>query len=202
MIPAVKGEAKLDILVEAIGRVNFGKAIHDRKGITDKVELQSGSEMKELKGWNVYNFPVDADFSSKFKFTADDGVKAPAYYKGTFNVDKVGDTYLDMSNWGKGLVWVNGHAIGRFWKIGPQQTLFMPGCWLKKGKNEIVVLDIDSPKEPTITGLDYPILDQIRIDESMTHRKDGENLDLNGVEPVKEGEIGRASCRERVLRLV
>ena len=57
----------------------------------------------------------------------------PAYYKSTFKLDKVGDTFLDMSTWGKGMVWVNGHAMGRFWEIGPQQTLFMPGCWLKEG---------------------------------------------------------------------
>ena len=56
----------------------------------------------------------------------------PAYYKATFKLDETGDTFLDMSTWGKGMVWVNGHAIGRFWEIGPQQTLYMPGCWLKK----------------------------------------------------------------------
>ena len=49
-----------------------------------------------------------------------------------FTLDKVADTFLNMESWGKGMVWVNGHAMGRFWEIGPQQTLFMPGCWLKK----------------------------------------------------------------------
>lgn len=50
----------------------------------------------------------------------------PAYYKATFHLNKAGDTFLDMSTWGKGMVWVNGIAIGRFWEIGPQQTLLCP----------------------------------------------------------------------------
>ncbi len=58
--------------------------------------------------------------------------KYPAYYRGTFTLDKVGDTFLNMMNWSKGMVWINGHAVGRYWEIGPQQTLYVPGCWLKK----------------------------------------------------------------------
>lgn len=76
-----------------------------------------------------------------------------------------------MSTWGKGMVWVNGHAVGRFWEIGPQQTLFMPGCWLKEGKNEIVVLDLKGPKQATIKGLKKPILDLLRDQSSEIHRK-------------------------------
>ena len=86
----------------------------------------------------------------------------PAYYKSTFKLDKVGDTFLDMSTWGKGMVWVNGHAMGRFWEIGPQQTLFMPGCWLKEGENEILVLDLKGPAKASIKGLKKPILDLLR----------------------------------------
>ena len=82
----------------------------------------------------------------------------PAYYKGEFTLEKAEDTFLDFSTWGKGFVWVNGHALGRIWEIGPQQTLYMPGCWLKSGKNEIIVLDILGAKEPKVQGLDKPIL--------------------------------------------
>jgi beta-galactosidase len=99
-------------------------------------------------------------------------------------VKKIGDTYLDMSSWGKGLVWFNGHCLGRFWEVGPQQTLYLPGCWLKKGKNEIVVLDIVGPtaeaapsakggtasqkgakaKYPVIRGVAAPVNDMLRKD--------------------------------------
>jgi len=104
-------------------------------------------------------------------------MSTPAYYRSSFNVKKIGDTYLDMSSWGKGLVWVNGHCLGRFWEVGPQQTLYLPGCWLKKGKNKIVVLDLIGPaaeaftsvkgavaKCPVIRGVASPINDLLRKD--------------------------------------
>ena len=100
-----------------------------------------------------------------------------------------GDTYIDMSTWGKGMVWVNGYNIGRYWKIGPQQTLYMPGCWLKKGKNEIIILDLETPKEPQTAGLTIPVLDKIVVDESLLHRKKGETLDLSAEVPVNTGSF-------------
>ena len=71
--------------------------------------------------------------------------KGSGYYRGYFQLNRVGDTYLNMEAFGKGQVYVNGHPIGRFWSIGPQQTLYVPGCWLKKGKNEVIVLDVVGP---------------------------------------------------------
>lgn len=187
-LPALEKGTQLDILVEAMGRVNFDKSIHDRKGVTEKVELISGNRTKELKNWTVYNFPVDYSFAKDKKY---DEIKAPsampAYYKGTFKLNKTGDTFLDMSTWGKGMVWVNGHAMGRFWEIGPQQTLFMPGCWLKEGENEILVLDLKGPEETSVKGLKKPILDLLREKAPKTHRKDGEKLKLEGEKVVCEG---------------
>ncbi len=140
-LPATAAGARLDILIEAMGRVNFDKAIHDRKGITNKVALITESSSDELKDWQVYNLPVDYSFVKDKKYTPGKKVEAPAYYRATFNLETPGDVFLDMQTWGKGMIWVNGKAMGRFWEIGPQQTLFMPGCWLKKGENEIIVLD-------------------------------------------------------------
>jgi beta-galactosidase len=57
---------------------------------------------------------------------------APALYRGTFQLNSVGDTFLDMSGWGKGIAWINGHNLGRYWKIGPQQSLFVPAPWLEE----------------------------------------------------------------------
>ena len=89
----------------------------------------------------------------------------PGFYRGTFTVDKVGDSFIDMSSWGKGAVWVNGHSLGKFWSIGPQQTLYLPAPWLKKGKNEIVVFEMESTGKRTLQGLDKPILDVLGIDK-------------------------------------
>ena len=187
-LPVLKKGTQLDILVEAMGRVNFDKSIHDRKGITEKVELISGNQSKELKNWTVYNFPVDYSFIKDKKYNDTKIVPTmPAYYKSTFNLDKVGDTFLDMSTWGKGMVWVNGHAMGRFWEIGPQQTLFMPGCWLKEGENEILVLDLKGPVKASIKGLKKPILDVLREKAPETHRKDGEKLKLTSEKVGHEG---------------
>jgi beta-galactosidase len=82
--------------------------------------------------------------------------------KGGFKLDKVGDTYLDMSNWGKGVVWVNGHNMGRYWGIGPQQTLYLPVEWLKKGYNYVEVLELLKPEQDQLSGLDKPILDVVK----------------------------------------
>ncbi|MDR2951147.1 MAG: beta-galactosidase [Prevotella sp.] len=187
-LPPVKEGAQLDILVEAMGRMNFGKGIYDWKGITEKVELESKSGIKELKGWQVYNIPVDYEFAKNKQYKKEPNTtKQPAYYRGTFMLDKVGDTFFNMMNWSKGMVWVNGYAIGRFWEIGPQQTLYMPGCWLKQGENEIIILDMASPKKPETEGLRKPILDVQRGHGAYAHRKLGENLNLTGETPVYTG---------------
>ena len=184
--PLKKG-TQLDILVEAMGRVNFDKSIHDRKGITEKVEVISDGQATELKGWSVYNLPPFYEFVSNKNYQKGQAVNGPAYYRATFHLDKTGDTFLDMQTWGKGMVWVNGHAMGRFWEIGPQQTLYMPGCWLKEGENEIIVLDLKGPAETKVVGLEKPILDMLRTQAPETHRKDGQNLKLNAEKPIHKG---------------
>ncbi len=186
-LPVLKKGTRIDILVEAMGRVNFDESIHDRKGITEKVELVRGKQSAELTNWTVYSFPVDYSFVQDKRYKNGTAQTMPAYYRTTFRLDKVGDTFLDMSTWGKGMVWVNGLAIGRFWEIGPQQTLFMPGCWLKEGENEIIVLDLKGPEKASIRGLKKPILDWLRNEGASTHRKEGEQLDLSRETPVAEG---------------
>lgn len=189
-LPAIKAGAVLDILVEPMGRMNFGKGIYDWKGITEKVEIQSGSDSRVLKNWKVYNLPSDYGFVSKKNYKElTTTTSAGAYYKGSFHVDKVGDTFIDMSTWGKGMVWINGHNIGRFWEIGPQQTLYMPGCWLKEGENEIIILDMDKPKEIRLVGLEKPILDQLTGNGAYTHRKFDQELDLSGETPYYSGSF-------------
>ena len=194
-IPACKEGAQLDILVEAMGRINFGRAIKDFKGITGSVTLKNGGRTTELKGWKVYNLEDRYEWYKGLKFeplksvTDAQGQRVPGCYRATFQVEKPGDTFLNFETWGKGLVYVNGYGIGRIWEIGPQQTLYMPGCWLKEGENEILVFDIVGPKEARTEGLEEPILNQLLVNKPLTHRNEGEELKLSGETPVLSGSF-------------
>ncbi len=185
-LPAIEKESQLDILVDATGRVNYDKTIIDRKGITQKVEVVSDKGKTTLQNWEVYNFPVDYNFQKSLKFKTGKA-NGPTWHRGSFSLEKTGDANIDMEGYGRGMVWVNGYNIGRYWKIGPQQTLYMPGCWLRKGKNEIIVLDLEGSPSTKIRGVANPILDKIFKDESLVHRKAGETLDLTNEKPVSSG---------------
>ncbi|MDO5570544.1 MAG: beta-galactosidase [Bacteroidales bacterium] len=193
VIPSVKKGAVLDILVEAMGRVNFGKAIKDYKGITDKVELSVDNDgflfVSNLKNWQVYNLPSSYEFSLDKDFKSSSVLNVPGFYKATFKLNKVGDTFLDMRNFGKGLIWVNGHPMGRFWEVGPQQTIYMPGCWLKKGENEVLIFDIKGPKALKSSGLKEPILDMLILEKPVTNKKEGESLNLSKFTPAAKGNL-------------
>jgi beta-galactosidase len=147
----------LDILVEAMGRVNFGPEVHDRKGIQGPVTLAG----KTLTGWQIFNLPLDGKILGGLKYSASKP-GGPAFYRAKVNVPKPGDCFLDVRSWGKGFVWVNGHNLGRYWNIGPQQTMYVPGPWLKAGENEIVILDLVGPEKPVVAALDTPILNELR----------------------------------------
>ena len=198
-LPACRKGARLDILVEAMGRINFGRAIKDYKGITEKVELavDNGSHtfVCDLKNWEVFNLHDTYDFYRQMQFrplttaAAADGQRTPGVYRATFRVNRPADTFLNFETWGKGLVYVNGHALGRIWEIGPQQTLYMPGCWLNKGENEILVFDVVGPKEARSEGLRQPLLDQLQVQRPLLHREEGEALDLSGEKPVCTGSF-------------
>lgn len=153
--------AKLEILVENVGRVNYGPDIlNNRKGITRKVTLNG----QELRGWTITPLPLYKAETGKFKFKDGDLTGQPAFFRGTFTMDSVGDCFVDTRGWGKGAVWVNGHSLGKYWNIGPQQTLYLPAPWLKKGKNEIVVFAMENTGKRTIQGLTEPILDSLGED--------------------------------------
>ena len=193
VLPSVRKGAQLDILVEAMGRINFGRAIKDFKGISDKVELTIDIEGRaftsNLKNWEVYNLPSCYEFSKQKDYKQMTDATVPGFYRATFNLKKTGDTFINMESWGKGMVWVNGKAMGRFWEVGPQHTLYMPGCWLKEGENEIIVLDVKGPSKASVEGLKKPIIDMLRLDVPATHRKEGENLDLSSVSKIHNGEF-------------
>lgn len=202
MPPLRKGD-RIDILVEAMGRVNFGSSIKDFKGITDKVllsyALENGSSVTiDLKNWKVYNLPVDYSFVRNQNYQPLQKEQGPGFYRATFNLKKVGDTFINMESWGKGLVYVNGYPIGRFWEIGPQQTLYMPGCWLKKGENEIIVFDIIGPQEAAVEGLNTHIVDKLNLKKAPLNRKEGEKLDLTGESAVKSSTFSAGNGYQEI----
>ncbi|NIG55790.1 glycoside hydrolase family 35 protein [Chitinophaga sp. Cy-1792] len=150
------GKVTLDILVENLGRINFGNyLLENNKGITHAVLLDG----KPVHNWLQYKLPF-ADMPVAKNNSA--ASESPAVKTAVFTLEKTADTYLDMSGWGKGVVWVNGHHLGRYWKIGPQQTLYVPAAWLKPGKNTIAVLELLTPGKNTLTSLDHPVLDKLQ----------------------------------------
>ena len=152
-VPA--GPATLDVLVENMGRVNYGgQLMHNRKGITETVTLAD----KEITGWQMY--PLTPQALAALPCTDTATATVPAVFEGTFDMPTVGDTFLDLRPWTKGRVFVNGHDLGRYWHLGPQQTLFLPGAWLKPTGNVMRVFEQEKlPADLTVAGLDHPILD-------------------------------------------
>lgn len=128
----------LEIFVEGMGRINFAQYIIDRKGITDRVTLNGMT----LMNWEVYQFPMDESYIKALKPSGKNETKSGLFFKGRFVLEKTGDTFIDMTGYKKGIVWVNGHNLGRYWEIGPQKRLFCPAPWLKQGENEILVFDL------------------------------------------------------------
>ena len=195
LLPAVRKDAQIDILVEGMGRINFGRAIKDFKGIVGNVtisaEIGNNDVVWTPRIWNNVRIPdgyenavTALSFDFKKGENATDLDTKRGYYRGYFNLSKVGDTFLNFETWGKGQVWVNGHAMGRIWSIGPQQTLYVPGCWLKKGKNEIIVLDIVGPREAVVWGQAEPELNKLQLEKSNKHNNIGDKPDLNSATPV------------------
>lgn len=177
-----KVPATLEILVENTGRVNYGPDIlFNRKGITSQVLW--GDE--KLTGWSITPLPLYKENVSAMNFSEKiQGV--PAFHKGIFTVQKKGDCFIDMSRWGKGAVWVNGRSLGRFWNIGPQQTLYLPAPWLKEGENEIVVFEMEDTGNRTLQGLDRPVLDSLGTDKNY---QKGQRRTSIGKPVLEEGDI-------------
>jgi beta-galactosidase len=145
------GPVTLDLLVYNLGRISVIVSAQSqnraRKGLIDGTWLDG----KELEGWDIYSLPMEKIVGFKASSAPHIG---PTFYRGEFTVDKPGGTFLDLSNWGFGVVWVNGHNLGRFWDRGALRSLFLPSHFLKPGKNEIVVLELhDAPKTPEIFGV-------------------------------------------------
>jgi len=149
---------ELEILVEGTGRINFSPELrNERQGINGPITLAG----HKLTGWRV--FPLPMDDLSNLKISGLELRKVsvgPAFHSGHFDLQKTGDTFLDTRGWSKGAVWINGHALGRFWNVGPQQTLYVPAPWLKTGRNEVVVFTLGG-NSLRLRGLREPVLDEL-----------------------------------------
>ena len=160
----------LQILVENMGRINYGSEIvHNNKGIIEPVTI---GDMPITGGWKMNKLPMsvvpELDKMNKRCVATNTPSAAkrwagmPVVYEGTFSLKETGDTFLNMSGWGKGIVFVNGHNLGRYWHVGPQQTLYVPGVWLNKGENKIVIFEqLNDTPQHTVSAQSTPILDQM-----------------------------------------
>lgn len=144
--------ATLDILVENMGRVNYGPDLLDRKGITEGVQLGQ----QYLHGWTIWPLPLD-DLSA-LAFAPAQSPDGPAFHRGTFAVAEPADTFLALPGWTKGVCWLNGFNLGRYWSRGPQVTLYVPAPLLHRGDNELVVLELHSAGPRTVEFRDTPQL--------------------------------------------
>jgi len=146
---AISANPQLDILVEGMGRINFAEYMIDRKGITERVSLNGMT----LMNWQVFTLPFDEAYLNNLKYSTAEITRPGTFFKGEFELTATGDSYLDVSQWEKGVVWVNGHNLGRYWNIGPQKQLYCPAPWLKKGKNEIVIFDLHLMNPKSVKGV-------------------------------------------------
>lgn len=139
----------LEIFVEAMGRINFAQYLIDRKGITDRVTLNGMT----LMNWKIYKLPMDRKFIYDLRSTGKNLSKPGIFFKGNFSLITPGDTYFDISSYSKGIVWINGHNLGRYWEIGPQKRLYCPASFIKQGLNEILILDLHLTDPKPVSGV-------------------------------------------------
>lgn len=146
------GTHTLDVLVENTGRINYGPRLADgRAGLVDPVWLAG----KRLQGWQVYPLPMRSPATLHGWTTAP--VAGPAFHRARFHVDRPADTYLDVSAFGKGAAWVDGHNLGRIWDIGPQRSLYLPAPWLRRGDNVLVIFDLQTRHDAQVHGTPRPV---------------------------------------------
>ncbi|MEW5302744.1 MAG: hypothetical protein WDW36_005494 [Sanguina aurantia] len=145
---AAKNGCVLDILIDGFGHVGYGHDTTDRKGLTGAVSL----DKQRLTDFDAYSIPLDAGYMRTLKPSRQ--LDRPGiFFRAVLHLDAAHDSYIDMSAWDKGYLWVNGHLLGRYWHIGPQQRLYCPASWLGRGDNEILVLDMHRTSPASLRGV-------------------------------------------------
>lgn len=150
VIPA--GTSQLTLLVEDMGRVNYGPRIGEAKGVIGPVRLDG----VELQGWQTRPLDFDATLMNQLAETdlenasIDDSIVEPEFIYFEFDLEQPTDLFFDSAKWGKGLVWINGHLLGRYWNRGPQETLYIPAPWLVAGKNQLIIFEVEAIRLPEL----------------------------------------------------
>ncbi|MCR8634369.1 glycoside hydrolase family 35 protein [Paenibacillus radicis (ex Xue et al. 2023)] len=147
--------ARLDILVENMGRINYGPLLKDYKGITEGVRLDNQFQF----GWSMHPLPMEQLEQLQFEVLTDgDSIDGPAFYKANFHVGEIADTFLSLEGWSKGVAFINGFNLGRYWNVGPQKTLYVPGPLLRDGDNELILFELHGSKHAEVAFIDVPDL--------------------------------------------
>ena len=135
------GEHTLQLYAENIGRITYGPEILDNsKGLFGSITL-SGTE---IENWKMIPLAVRECSVGELTFTPQANGGIPCFYKGLFTVETPAETYLDVSGWGMGEVWVNGHYAGSYWEQNAQQSIQLPADILQKGTNSLIVFELKS----------------------------------------------------------
>ncbi len=147
--------AKIDFLVENMGRVNFGqKMTEQRKGIFGDVFVNGHAH----SGWDIFPLPLKKadifNISSHGTWNRENPSENPAFFRFFLFVNEACDTFLDFSDWGKGVAFVNGFNIGRFFDAGPQKRLYIPAPLFHLGKNEIILFETEGKRGKSISFFD------------------------------------------------
>ncbi|MFF8715094.1 beta-galactosidase [Streptomyces sp. NPDC015184] len=147
---APRSGARLAVLVENQGRVNYGPGIHDRKGLLGRVTVND----EEPGGWSSSPLPLDR--LDDLAVAPAGPLVGPAFHRGSFELGRPADGYLALDGWTKGHAWINGFPLGRYWSRGPQTTLYVPAPVLRPGRNEITVLELHATTTRTVELRDRP----------------------------------------------
>ena len=199
-IRPVGREREVSLVVTHMSRYNFGEAMNNSaKGLMPPVTL--GGE--PLNGWKAEGAPMDEAYIEALDFDgAASASSGPCTFKRyRFELSRTDDTFLDVRHWSKGMVWVNGHALGRFWGIGPTQTMFVPGCWLKKGMNEFVIWDFGGnvPVEG-IKCVSEPVLDELHPEDDFVEIETRFNRELIlPRKPLAAGMLPNTSDAQEIM---
>lgn len=160
-IPDIKSKQNLSLLVENRGRVNYGTKLDEqRKGLLGDIFLNK----QPLKGFTIYPLEMKPSFIESFSAVKLNSTREnpvlPAFFYGSLYVDSMPyDTFISLKGWEKGVVFINGLNLGRYWNIGPQKTLYLPAPWIQHGNNEIVIFE-ESKAGKTIEFMNQPDLGQ------------------------------------------
>lgn len=198
-LPARTEPTRVEILLYTIARVNFGVEVHDRKGLQGPVLLRTkDGAARELTGWEIRAIDFGDDGELPPLRWQTKRVAGPAFWRGSFDVKEQADTFLDMSSWGQGIVWINGRCLGRYWSIGPTQTMYLPSPWMEAGRNEVVVLDLTGPRASRIEGRTTPILDELHPERDLPRPARNARPNLAGLTPVHTGQFAGGPATQEV----